>query len=335
MDQRGYITDELTDYAVDWLRGRGEKPFFLYLSHKAVHLGFDPAKRHAGRYASAKVVPPKTQADTPENRYGKPRWVQDQRNSTHGADFPDQTTIPLEVNYRRYCETLLGVDESIARVMDELARRKMLDSTLIVYMGDNGFAWGEHGLQDKRTAYEESMRVPLIARCPEMFKAGTKVPGMVLNIDIAPTVLAAAGVRAPRQMQGRSFLELGQGKSAGWRDQFLYEYFWERKFPETPTLHAIRTDRYKYVHYWGIWDTDELYDLQADPLETKNLIVSPRHQPIVKKLHAALFDTLEATGGMQIPLHRENSQQQYFRRMDGPRPGDFPPWMMRDVRKPD
>ncbi len=333
VNQRGYITDELTDYAVDWLRERGDKPFFLYLSHKAVHGGFEPARRHAGRYANVKVVPPPSQADTPENRYGKPRWVVDQRNSTHGEGFPDQRTIPLEVNYRQYCETLLGVDESIARVMDELARRKMLDSTLVVYMGDNGYAWGEHGLQDKRTAYEESMRVPLIARCPELFQAGTKTGGMVLNIDIAPTLLAAAGLRAPGSMQGRSFLDLAQGKTAGWRDQFLYEYFWERKYPETPTMHAIRTERYKYIHYWGIWDTDELYDLKADPLETKNLIASPEHEGLVTKLNAAMFDTLEATGGMQVPLYREHSEQQYYRRADGPRQGEFPPWMIRDVTK--
>jgi N-acetylglucosamine-6-sulfatase len=331
--QRGYITDELTDYAVEWLRGRGQKPFFLYLSHKGVHLDFEPAKRHQGCYKDARVTPPKTMADTRENYFGKPRWVKDQRNSTHGVDFPDQDVVPIEVKYRKYCETLRAVDDSVARVMDELERRNQLDSTLFAYMGDNGFAWGEHGLQDKRTAYEESMRVPLIARCPEMFKAGIQAPAMVANIDIAPTLLAAAGLRAPAHMQGRNFLPVVQNPKAPWRDSFIYEYFWERKFPETPTTHAIRTDRYKYIHYWGIWDTEELYDLQADPLETKNLIASKEHEPIWRKLNKELFDTLEATGGMQLPLYRDASQPQNYRRVGGSAPGEFPPWMMRDMSK--
>jgi len=169
----------------------------------------------------------------------------------------------------------------------------------------------------------------MLAHCPELFAAGTKVPGMVLNIDVAPALLAAAGLRAPDDMQGRSFLALAQGKEAGWRDYFLYEYFWERNYPQTPTLHAIRTDRYKYVHYHGVWDTDELYDLSADPLETKNLIAAAEHQPLVRQLNQLLFDTLEATGGMYIPLYRDRGRPQVLRRAGGSEPGDFPPWMVR------
>ena len=332
--QRGYITDELTDYAIDWLRGRSRtEPFFMYLSHKAIHDNFTPAERDKGIYKDVKVVPPPTQADTPENYFGKPRWVKTQRNSTHGVDFPDQRTIPLEVNYKRYCETVLALDESIARVLNELERKRILDSTLVVYMGDNGYLWGEHGLQDKRTAFEESIRVPMLANCPELFKPGTKTDGMVLNIDIAPTLLAAAGLRAPDAMQGRSFLALAQGKESNWRDNFLYEYFWERNYPATPTMHAIRTDRHKYVHYYGVWDTDELYDIKADPLERKNLIVSPEHQQLVARLNQLLFDTLEATGGMSIPLCRDRGRPQVLRRVGGSKPGDFPPWMMSDPNR--
>jgi N-acetylglucosamine-6-sulfatase len=329
--QRGYITDELTGYAVDWLGERDrDKPFFLYLSHKAVHANFTPAARHRDRFKDVEVIPPPTQANTPENYAGKPRWVRTQRNSTHGVDYPDQETIPLQVKYKQYCETLLAVDESIARVLEELERQEILDSTLVLYMGDNGYAWGEHGLQDKRTGYEESMRVPLLGQCPELYEGGTKVTGMVLNIDIAPTLLAAAGLRAPDEMQGRSFLDLARGKESKWRDYFLYEYFWERNYPQTPTLHAIRTDRYKYIHYNGVYDTDELYDIQADPLERRNLIADEEHQPRVQRLNDLLFDTLEASGGMYIPLYRDRGLPQVLRRTDRSKPGEFPEWMMRD-----
>jgi len=327
--QRGYITDELTQYATEWLQGRGAKPFFLMLSHKAVHGGFQPAERHKGRYKNVKVVPPPTQADTAENYFGKPRWLKTQRNSTHGVDYPDQRTIPLEENYKQYCETLLALDESVNAVMAQLKKQGLLDSTLILYMGDNGYQWGEHGLQDKRTAYEASIRVPMIMRCPELFKAGTKVRGMVLNMDVGPTLLEAAGLRAPASMQGRSFVGLAQGRASGWRDHFLYEYFWERNYPQTPTLHSLRTDRYKYIHYHGIWDTDELYDLEKDPLEQNNLIASKEHQPLVEKLNRQMFDVMEATGGMYIPLSRDRGRPQVMRRASGSQQGDFPPWMIR------
>jgi N-acetylglucosamine-6-sulfatase len=327
--QRGYITDELTDYALDWLKGRSAKPWFLMLSHKAVHGGFQPAARHKGAYAKVQIPEPATGADTPENYAGKPRWVKTQRNSTHGADYPDQKTVPLMERYRAYCETLLALDESIGRVTDFLAKKGELDSTLVIYMGDNGYQWGEHGLQDKRTAYEASMRVPMLARCPEMF-GPRKVTEMALNLDIAPTVLEAAGLRAAPKMQGRSLLPAARGPVKEWREHVLYEYFWERNYPMTPSLHAIRTDRWKYIHYHGVWDCDELYDIASDPLERTNLIAKPEHAELVAKLNAQLFDELESTGGMYIPLSRDRGRPQMFRRVKGSRPGDFPPWMYRD-----
>ncbi len=131
-------------------------------------------------------------------------------------------------------------------------------------------------------------------------------------------------------MQGRSFLKLAQGRETAWRDHFLYEYFWERNYPQTPTLHAIRTDRYKYIRYQGVWDTDELYDIQADTRETRNLIASPQHRALAQKFNKLLFDSLESTGGMYIPLFRDRGEPQVLRRTRGSQPGAFPPWMMRD-----
>ena len=204
--------------------------------------------------------------ETPEQYADKPMWVKNQRNSWHGVEFAYHNNLSIDTYYKSYCETLLAVDESVGRVLDFLRERKLLDSTLIIFMGDNGFQFGEHGLIDKRNAYEESMRVPMLMQCPELFKGGTVVQQMVANLDIAPTILEAAGLKAPASLDGKSFIALAQGKPVPWRDALLYEYYWERNFPQTPAMHAIRTDQYKYIHYYGIWDTDELYDIQVLPL---------------------------------------------------------------------
>jgi N-acetylglucosamine-6-sulfatase len=200
-------------------------------------------------------------------------------------------------------------------------------------MGDNGFAFGEHGLIDKRTAYEESMRVPLLARCPELFPGGRVVTDIVAGLDIMPTVLDVSGVKIPDVLDGRSMLPLLTGKrDPQWRKQLLYEYYWERNFPQTPTMHALRTDRYKYIHYYGIWDTDELYDMQEDPLETTNLIFNPERQGTIKDLNQRLFDELERTNGMKIPLYRDSGAQSNKRNANRGRSADFPDEMK--VKKP-
>jgi len=324
--QKGYITDELTDYALDWLNGiPREQPYFLYLSHKAVHSDFVPAERHKGVYAKEKFNPPKTMDESGQNAQHRPMWVQNQRNSWHGVDFPYHSDLNIAEYYERYAETLLGVDDSVGRVVETLRKRGELDSTLIIYMGDNGFAFGEHGLIDKRTAYEESMRVPMLARCPELFSGGRTVTSVVAGLDIMPTVLSAAGVTPPPDLDGRSMLPLLEGKvDPQWRKELLYEYYWERNFPQTPTMHALRTDRYKYIHYYGIWDVDELYDLQEDPLETNNLIFNPERKATIQQMNKTLFDIMESRGAMEIPLRRDVGGQSNKRNADKEGSAPFP-----------
>jgi len=210
--------------------------------------------------------------------------------------------MDFDAFYKRYCETLLSVDESIGRVMDCLKEMGQADSALVMYMGDNGFCFGEHGLIDKRHMYEPSMRVPFLAYCPDLIKPGTKVTQLVQNIDIAPTVLEAAGARPPEHMDGQSILPLFQSRGAKWRDAVFYEYYWEAPFPQTPTTYGVRTDRYKFIHYHGVWDIDELYDIKNDPDEMHNLIDEPQHQERIKALRKRLYQWLEQTDGMQIPL---------------------------------
>lgn len=305
--RKGYISDLLTDYTIDWLDKErdAEKPFFLYLSHKAVHAMFKPAKRHLGRYENVQIEYPKSMADTEENYRGKPRWVKEQRNSWHGVDYMYHGQMDFDTFYRRYCETLLGIDDSVGRILDYLDKSGLAENTLVMYMGDNGFSLGEHGLIDKRQMYESSQRVPFLAMCPSMIKPGSVITKLVQNIDIAPTVLELAGLKKPDNMDGRSMVKLLRDEKVAWRDKVYYEYYWERNFPQTPTTHGIRTEKWKYIHYHGIWDTDELYNLENDPDEMINLIEEPKYKQLVDQFNKEMWDWLEQTGGMQIPLRRD------------------------------
>jgi len=324
--QRGYITDELTDYALAWLEQRTDnRPYMLFLSHKAVHSDFVPADRHRGRYANKAVPKPKTLEDTDENYENKPMWLKNQRNSRHGVDFAyNLNDFDLNAYYRRYCEALLAVDENLGRVMRFLEDREELESTVIIYMGDNGFQFGEHGLIDKRTAYEASIRIPLLVMCPDRFRGGSRIPQVVANIDIAPTILDLAGISPPAQIDGKSFVPLLKGEQPRWRDALLYEYYWERNYPHTPTTHALLTDRYKFIRYHGVWDLDELYDMQSDPEETKNLIADPAHAETARKLRERLFEVLGETNGGTMNLMPDRGQWFPWRHPDRAGQGKFP-----------
>ena len=315
-----YITDVLTDYALNFLENRDmEQPFFLYLSHKAVHSEFYPAQRHFGKYENEEIIYPKTMfppghskaiADSSEYNYQDiPNWVKAQRYSWHGVDYLYHGQYDFDTFYKRYCETLLALDESIGSVLKYLEENQLMENTIIFYMGDNGFSFGEHGLIDKRQAYEESMRVPLLVLDPSQIKAGTQVEEVIQNIDIAPTILELAGVNKPLIMDGSSFAPLLYGQQTVWRDTIFYEYFWERAFPQTPTTHAVRNNRYKFIRYHGIWDLNELYDLQEDPEEMNNLIRSEMHSDIARDLNQQLFEWLYKTSGEHMLLKPDKGKR--------------------------
>jgi len=332
--QKGYITDELTDYAISWLEKQkpADKPFCLYLSHKAVHANFTPAKRHKGQFAKLPFKRPASEANTDENYGDKPRWLRDQRNSWHGVDFPYHSELDVEKYYKAYCETLSAVDDGVGRVLAQLEKMGIHDETLVIYMGDNGFMFGEHGLIDKRVAYETSIRVPMIMQCPELFKGGTVVEEVVANIDIAPTIFEAMGLAKPPHMDGASFIPLAQGKKIPWREYFLYVYYWEKNFPQSPTVFSIRGNKYKYTTYYGLWDTDELYDIQNDPMESKNLLHDKQYQKIAKEMENKLYSMMDELGGMYLPLNqpRGSSQNKRLRSREGEKAGNFPPPFVLD-----
>ena len=331
--QKGYITDELTDYALDFLDETkdSEKPFFLYLSHKAVHSNFTPAERHAGKYDEEDLsfLP---RGDEMKAENNSPRWVRDQRNSWHGIDFAYHSDKGLDWLYRRYCESALAVDDSVGRVLDKLKVMGIHDETLVIYMGDNGFMWGEHGLIDKRVSYEESMRVPMIMQCPDLFEGGTVVDKVIGNIDVGPTILHAAGLETPDYMDGKSFLELPKNPEMDWRKNFLYVYYWEKNFPQTPTQFALRGDRFKYITYYGLWDADELYDLTTDPGETKNLLYDPDYKSVAKEMEDELYKLLGDAGGMDIPMNQPkgNFNNKRWDHVGGNESAAFPKAMVVD-----
>lgn len=326
--QDGYITTVLTQRAIEFLEQQTdrEQPFFLYLSHKAVHGPWTPEPQYEGSLAEADFeLPPSSQLFT-HNRRNRPRWLLDQRNSWHGMDFPLHTAASVEAYYKRCCEALRSVDDSIGAVMTQLKKMNLYDDTLVIYMGDNGYMFGEHGLIDKRVAYEASSRVPMLLQCPAIVPAGTVVDEVVANIDIAPTVMEAMGLKKPPHMDGQSFLPLARGKEIAWRDYFLYVYYWEQNYPQTPTHFSLRGDQYKYTTYYGLWDTDELFDIRADPTEQNNLIHDPAFEETKTHMQNRLYAMMEELGGMQIPINppRGRQQNKRLRSRDGENAADFP-----------
>lgn len=233
-----------------------------------------------------------------------PQWVRKQRFSWHGVDYMYHGAIPFDRFYRLYLETLQSVDESVERVLTWVKQNNLQNNTMVVYMGDNGFSFGEHGLIDKRHAYEESMRVPLLVWAPGMVKSRSVVEQVVMNVDIAPTFLELAGLKKPDNIQGSSFAGILRGKDLPWRNKVFFEYYWESAFPQTPTTFAVRSDRYKYIYYNGVWDTNELFDLQNDPYEMNNLIRDTAYRKIGLQLKDELFQWLGQSGGLQIPLKK-------------------------------
>jgi arylsulfatase A-like enzyme len=337
--QKGYITDELTDYAIDWLSDERDKskPFFLYLSHKAVHSGATPPPRYAHQYDNVNFTLPDTAANTPENYRGKPLWVYNQRNSWHGVDYPYNSEQDMADYLRQYYATLSAVDDSVGRILDYLKKNGLEKDTLVVFTSDNGYMIGDHGLIDKRAAYEASVRVPLVVYGPGFVPAGRTNPARIRNLDYAPTFLALANVAAPKQFEGQNVLPVitGQVRPENWKAQdFIYEYYWEWSFPSTPTTFAITRDNLKYIQYHGVYDLDELYDLSKDPTEKVNLTDDPAYQDRKATLRTALFDQLiNAAGRWDIPYTARDSIGSVRRVRQGTGAAPFPDSWLIEARK--
>jgi len=306
----GYITDHINRFALEFLKQRDPgKPFALFVGHKAVHGPWEPKPEHAHLFDNEWFALPKTWDDTYD---GRPPYLAVRRKSWHGIegllqDLPKFKIRTYSEWQRRISACLVAVDEGLGQILDFLAKTRELDNTVVIFSSDNGYFQGEHGLQDKRAMYEDSIRVPFLVRYPPLIRPGARFDPMILNIDLAPTLLDFAGVEIPRHMQGRSWKAILEGKDRQGRSDWLYEYFWEKSYPFDPTQYGIRTRRYKYIRYPDVGSTDpdypmpkelpyeELYDLESDPLEMRNLARDPAASGLLNQMRDLLKRRLEET----------------------------------------
>ena len=315
----GYVTDVLTDRALAFIEAEHDRPFFVMLSHKAIHpdarqlddgsvdleypMVYIPADRHRGRY-DHEVFPrrgnvPATveELQSDATRSALRVRASDEITRRFGQDFLDPLTG--EETIRRRAEMLLSVDEGIGRIVAALEARGILDETLILFTSDNGYFFGEHGFSiERRMPYDESIRSPLLIRYPPLIEPGSRADALALSIDIAPTLLEIAGAHIGDHIQGRSLLPLTSGDTAGWRRSILVEFHtYENPMPWLVDMdyRAIRTDRYKLIHWTH--HEGELYDLADDSLELHDLFDVPAMSGVVDSLRAELGRlTLDALG---------------------------------------
>lgn len=310
---KGYYTTVATDLTMDWLKQQqikdAGKPWCMFLGHKAPHSFYTPEAKYEHAFDSVRVPYPATAFHLDD----KPAWIKDRLYTWHGIygplfewrkKFPDdrpEAVKDFENMVHGYWGTILSVDDSVARLRTWLEETGQLDNTIIVFMGDNGLLEGEHGMVDKRTAHEASLRIPIIVRYPQVIPGPKVVTKQVLTVDMAPSLLELCGAPALKDIDGHSWVKLVQGDDAGWRKSWLYHYNYEKQFPYTPNVRAVRTDDWKYIHYpHGDGSLDkhmaELYDLKNDPGETKNLINDPQHAAKLRELQAELAKDLAEVG---------------------------------------
>lgn len=307
----GYYTTVITELAEKWLRRKHDRPFLLIVGHKAPHGPFVPEEKHKHAFDGATIDYPPSAFDLS----GKPAWVEQRLDTWHGIygplyafrkDFPDRSAAGVKVFgefVRSYLGTILSVDDSVGILYRTLAETGRLDDTLLVFTSDNGFLLGEHGMIDKRTMHEESIRVPLLVRWPERIRPGTVIDEMVLNVDLAPSLVALAGAEPLGKVHGRSWAPLLEGRRDGWRTSWYYEYDYERQFPYTPNVRGVRTRDWKYIHYpHGDGGLDrhkaELYNVKADPQERRNRIDDPACAGLLADLKAELTRLMKETGAV-------------------------------------
>lgn len=295
--EKGYMTDILTDKTIHWLKNERNKnkPFSLNLWHKAIHEDHSPAPRHEGIYANEDLPEPPFGMHT-ETFLGKPEW---QRKKVFERKWREHMPIPSELDeqewpikeekFLKMLECILAVDESLGKVLAALEEEGELENTVVIFSSDNGYFMGEHTYHDKRIAYESSMRIPMIIRYPRLIEQGSEIDALCMNVDMAPTILELAGVKIPEYMQGKSKVNLMEQKEENWRDAVLFQYYVDDAYPYAgPDMLAVRTDRFKLVDNFLEDDIDELYDLELDPGEMNNLISNPDYDEVEKQLRERL-----------------------------------------------
>ncbi len=324
----GYYTTVVTDMATDWLDKRDtSRPFLLFLGHKAPHSFYVPEPRYAHAFDDVDIRYPLSAFMLDD----KPSWYRDRLDTWHGIygpifdyrkTFPDRSAagvVDFAKMVRAYRGTIMSVDDSVATIYSYLDKAGELDDTLFIFTGDNGILEGEHGMVDKRTMAEPSIRVPLVVRYPRLVEPSRPrvIDEQVLTIDFAPSILDICKAEPLPKTHGRSWKKLAKAGDPAWRTSWYYSYDYEKQFPYTPNIRGVRTAAWKYIRYpHGDGGPDrhmsELYDLVSDPEETRNLVGVPEHAETVTALatelarlqreHGAIPDRMPMDEGIKADL---------------------------------
>jgi arylsulfatase A-like enzyme len=287
----GWIDDVDTSYAIEFMKQNRERPFSMVVGLKSPHgprggENLPERLRHKFEGETSRPVPNLTSPA-----------IYQPGNTGAGKEKQAGRVNEAHLDYLRH---IAGADENLGRLLQTLDELGLTDDTVVIFASDNGYYLGEHGLGDKRSLYEESLRIPLLVRYPRLFPKGKTVDELVLNLDLAPTLLELGGVPVPREMQGKSWVPLLTGKNPEWRQSFLAEYFYENNFG-TPTILGIRTTHAKLVQYPGHPEWTEVYDLAVDAYEIKNLAAEPaQRSPLAAELEAQIKAT-----GYQVPANTD------------------------------
>lgn len=322
----GYCTDLIGDFSLNWLKARDpKKPFFLMCHHKAPHRPWQPGPKYQ-HMLDGETVP------EPDNLYdhyeGKPKSVaavtmkvgEDMHQTDVKQPFPEGLKgdalrkWAYQPYIKDYLRCIQSVDDNVGRLLDYLDAEGLAKDTIVIYTSDQGFFLGDHGWFDKRLMYEESLRMPFVMRYPAAIKAGSVNRDMTLNVDFAPLFLDYAGRKAPAEMQGRSFRANVEGHTPkDWRKSMYYRYWMHNTSDHhVPAHYGLRTDRWKLIYYYGkplemtgsdLPETQpdwELFDIQNDPREMKNLYHDSKYRSVVKELTAELAKRQREVGDAPV-----------------------------------
>jgi arylsulfatase A-like enzyme len=318
VQHHGYVTDIMNEMAVAFVKKPHTKPWSLWFAHKAVHPdaeqaadgtfkmdGYRPAERHQHLYKGCIFPKKPNMLSADEIVKQKPAWAEalELRKNKQSRELLDAIHAGTQEEIRLRAAMMAAVEEGVGMLLEALDDSGQLDDTVILFLGDNGYFFGEHGLgPERRFAYEEGIRCPFIMRYPKRIKAGTRIANLVICQDIAPTLIDLAGGKPGVQIQGRSLLPLLAGKRTGWRKSFLIEYWAENAYPWLigMSYKAVRGERYKYIHWINrgrAGELDELYDLDKDPYELANRARRPAYRAVRESLKRDLRRlTTEAIG---------------------------------------
>jgi len=284
---KGWVDDVTTDYAIDFIREHKDAPFAMVVGYKTPHDKRTPPPRLADKWKDVQLAEPESFNDVAPWRKANPPKPWDPKN-------PDRLA---------YFQTLAGMDENIGRLLETLDAEELAEDTLVIYLGDNGYYLGEHGLGDKRTAYEESIRIPMILRYPSRIPDPQVRDELVLNLDLAATILDFCGLEPAWRQSGQSMLPLlaAEPGKVPWRESFLYQNYEDPAYPNvTFDLFAVRDRAHKYVEVPRHPEWNQLFDLEQDPKEMRNLVADPAHQGQLARMRAEM-QRLKGEVGLDKP----------------------------------